>query len=140
MLVSAMSDTFDQKKVGVCRTCKIQTEATLYRGVRESGALFYCWKCNRCECQGPFGGPLYISKDKVESHLTEIQLYNLPVLPARFEQRCSKCGERGAELHHWAPRALFGKDEADQWPKDYLCVTCHRRWHQLVTPSLVDPL
>jgi hypothetical protein len=33
------------------------------------------------------------------------------------------------ELHHWAPKALFG-DEAEVWPQDFLCRSCHIRWHQ----------
>jgi hypothetical protein len=42
---------------------------------------------------------------------------------------CQKCGQPGAERHHWAPQALF--DDADQWPMDYLCRACHTRWHQV---------
>jgi DNA-directed RNA polymerase subunit RPC12/RpoP len=40
---------------------------------------------------------------------------------------CSRCGEPGAEQHCWAPHALF--DDAEQWPTDYLCQRCQRRWH-----------
>jgi hypothetical protein len=32
---------------------------------------------------------------------------------------------------------MFGKAEADQWPKDYLCKACHDQWHRMVTPKLV---
>ena len=51
--------------------------------------------------------------------------------------RCAKCGARGAERHHWAPRAIFGQDAAETWPKDFLCLACHEEWHRLVTPQWV---
>src|SRR5438132_776764 len=41
---------------------------------------------------------------------------------------CEVCGGLGAELHHWAPRAIFGA-EAEEWPTAYLCVRDHNRWH-----------
>ena len=48
---------------------------------------------------------------------------------------CRVCGIHEVELHHWAPRALFG-DDADLWPMDFLCRECHSRWHTAVTPTL----
>lgn len=45
---------------------------------------------------------------------------------------CEVCGDTsGVERHHYAPRHIFGFDEADRWPTGMLCVGCHRRWHQL---------
>ena len=58
----------------------------------------------------------------------------LPVKEIAASPRCTRCGERGAELHHWAPRALFC--DAEYWPKDYLCKECHKVWHDRVTPNL----
>lgn len=46
---------------------------------------------------------------------------------------CRRCGERGTELHHWAPRAFF--DDADIWPQDWLCRACHTKWHQIMTSA-----
>lgn len=46
---------------------------------------------------------------------------------------CSRCGSRnGTQLHHWAPRAIFGGIEADRWPTAHLCPTCHALWHRLM--------
>ena len=46
-------------------------------------------------------------------------------------QPCARCSSTtGTELHHWAPRAVFGFNEADRWPQSYLCVSCHNIWHQ----------
>ena len=52
--------------------------------------------------------------------------------------RCARCGTHGAELHHWAPQALF--DDAHFWPMSRLCRQCHMLWHSVVTPSLVSGL
>jgi len=52
---------------------------------------------------------------------------------------CAVCGAQGAEKHHWALRFLFG-NEADKWPTAMLCVTCHLRWHNVVTPHMCSKL
>lgn len=49
---------------------------------------------------------------------------------------CEVCGKEGAELHHWAPSAIFGHHEAEKWPTSFLCQQCHARWHHLVTPTV----
>lgn len=48
---------------------------------------------------------------------------------------CEVCKKPEAELHHFAPKHLFGK-EATKWPTAYLCRQCHQRWHDLVTPNM----
>lgn len=45
---------------------------------------------------------------------------------------CERCGDHGTELHHWAPKALFGVEIADLWPTSYLCRPCHREWHATI--------
>ena len=54
------------------------------------------------------------------------------------EVQCVVCGSNGAQLHHWAPRHLF--QDADQWPMSPLCVPCHTRWHDIVTPHMSSAL
>jgi hypothetical protein len=66
-----------------------------------------------------------------------VDLSAVPVVVEAEAKRCARCGARGAEEHHWAPQAKFGKEEADRWPKDFLCKACHDKWHRLVTPELV---
>jgi len=42
---------------------------------------------------------------------------------------CARCGAfNGVERQHWAPQAIF--DDAWSWPTSWLCVGCHRLWHQ----------
>lgn len=54
-------------------------------------------------------------------------------IPARYDHRppeaCDRCGSRGVEVHHTAPREWFGEKEAEEWPTQNLCRPCHRRWH-----------
>ena len=66
-----------------------------------------------------------------------VDLSLVRVVERMDQPRCAKCGVRGAEEHHWAPQAMFGKDEANRWPKDFLCKPCHDEWHLKVTPQLV---
>lgn len=44
---------------------------------------------------------------------------------------CKRCGERGTQLHHWAPKELF--EDAEDWPQDYLCKKHHQEWHDTIT-------
>jgi len=46
---------------------------------------------------------------------------------------CAVCHSRtGTEEHHFAPRHIFGWEEAERWPKAYLCKACHDKWHQAI--------
>jgi len=61
------------------------------------------------------------------STILDIELENR--VDSAFVHPCARCGSAaGAEMHHWAPRAVFA--DADWWPVDYLCRECHRFWHQ----------
>ena len=126
-------------KVHRCQNCKADTESILYRQFNEGGHECFFWKCARCEKSKVIDGVRFIAKRKVEGFLTAEQIFHLPYAPNERgpENRCVKCGRREAEKHHWAPRAIFGDVECELWPKDYLCKTCHDRWHELVTPKLV---
>ena len=50
---------------------------------------------------------------------------------------CAVCGSRATELHHWAPRHLFG-DDCWHWPTAPLCKRHHREWHDRVTPGMAQ--
>ncbi len=126
-------------KTHPCRGCKATTESILYRQFNAGGHETFFWKCGRCEAVKVVDMTRCIPKKLVESWLTSEEIVSLPYAPNERgpENRCVKCGVREAELHHWAPRARFGNVECELWPKDYLCKSCHDRWHELVTPKLV---
>lgn len=68
--------------------------------------------------------------------------YDVPEVETKTRARyrdempsCVVCGAIETELHHFAPRHLFG-DECESWPAADLCRSCHKRWHDLVTPDM----
>lgn len=120
-------------KQGLCITCKTLQTAKLHLKISVSGAESFVWVCLTCRRFNPFGGNLFIPSETVVKHLTQDQIAALPVMMPDAYSRCVVCGERKAELHHWAPRAIFG-DDCEKWPKDFLCKQCHDEWHKKMTP------
>jgi len=48
-----------------------------------------------------------------------------------YSVACIRCGGRdGVQNHHWAPRIIFGFEDAESWPQAPLCQSCHSEWHQ----------
>ena len=91
----------------------------------QGGSIQYLFVCN-CGHRTTH----FISKKAVLA--AGIEPREIP--PRRPRQKCEVCNADGAENHHWAPFHIFG-DEADRWPQSFLCPSCHKRWHDLVTPS-----
>jgi len=102
-----------------CRRCGGGTgRKVAYR--YQNGVIHVRHECSRCATLSLYclpGGGTSSTKD-------------LPLARDRFGEGrpCARCGRKGTELHHWAPRKHFGV-EADLWPVDWLCRDCHRRWH-----------
>lgn len=64
--------------------------------------------------------------------ITQAAASSLPLKRDRTNEApiCVRCAaSTGTELHHWAPVGIFGFDDAESWPKDYLCRECHTQWH-----------
>ena len=91
----------------------------------------WCWACHSRATSNAIGTAeqerLGIDKDTLEV----VQDNRTPDYP------CERCGEIATEYHHWAPRYLF--DDCEEWPTSYLCRSCHRRWHDTVTPNMSVP-
>lgn len=123
------------KVTRACRCCNVDTEWRLFESETKSGARQFGWRCSICNQwqnkSGP-GGGFWISQDSLAK--AGVDFDSLPFVPNPNLDRCIVCGERGAELHHWAPRSMF--EDAEKWPKDYLCKSCHDRWHLVVTPNI----
>jgi len=123
-------------KAGKCNGCKKPSEFSLHRQIFANGSDHFVWVCKECNRRNPTGDLTYfIPHEKVKSKLSEEEIESLPVLMPDLSVRCAVCGARDAELHHWAPRHIFG-DKCESWPKDYLCKSCHDQWHLLVTPNM----
>ena len=93
----------------------------LFRLVNGGGHVGAALVCGRCGA-----GVRLVSLDTLRR--ARISVSSLPLLSDNRTVRCERCDEIGAELHHWAPQVLF--PDADAWPMAFLCVACHRLWHQ----------
>ena len=103
----------------------------------QSGSTVYPIYCNQCgDVSNKYikkqialeyaltNGPLVYVKTRTSEYIEKKQI----------EIKCEVCDANEGELHHWAPQYLF--NDAEKWPKSYLCRACHRRWHDLVTPNM----
>lgn len=125
------------EKTSHCRNCKTATIWRLHISRFVNGSSHFVWVCSVCDrpVASNAASGIYIPHDRVLEHLTVGEINALPLLMPDLSARCVVCGDRNCELHHWAPRHLFG-EECEKWPKDYLCVKCHARWHELLTPNM----
>lgn len=100
-----------------------------------SGAVHFCWPCSRCGKIHKQQGRVWISRALISEVLSPEQIAQLPVLPSDYTVHCVRCGNTGAEWHHWAPKEIFGHDESDLWPGDYLCPKHHAEWHAQINKA-----
>lgn len=115
-----------------CKFCNRTGSARLVRKINSFGSSLVYWECTLCN-ENAMGSAHWLPHDPIRKY--GINIDEIPIVEDYRVQTCSVCGTLGAQLHHWAPRYLFG-DEADKWPLTYLCVPCHIRWHNLVTPEM----
>ena len=116
-----------------CQKCGQNTNQELVKRITVSGAEFYGRWCLVCKWWGNPGA--WISKESLVHYGFDLE--NIRVAVMDSGQRCRHCGIRGSEEHHWAPKALFRSDEAEKWPKDYLCVPCHKIWHKTINENIL---
>jgi hypothetical protein len=101
-----------------------------------AGAVgYYCNDCRRWVSKEKGHPGQWIAKDHPELAGKDLRL--LPAVGERIYRKCE--GPWGitalCELHHTAPRKLFG-DDCERWTVVYLCRACHERWHSIATPGL----
>lgn len=92
-----------------------------------NGTRYLFNACVDCQQPYPASGGRWLSQDGVD-------MDQIPVVDDQRTQNppCQVCGAWGTELHHWAPRAIFGVCECDHWPTAWLCVPCHAEWHKRI--------
>jgi hypothetical protein len=59
------------------------------------------------------------------------------IVPPDQCERCFKWVH--ADVHHWAPKEIFGYAEADNWPTSKLCQDCHIEWHRVMNAYVRRP-
>lgn len=103
----------------------------------QSGSTIYPVYCNQC---GDVSNKYIKKYVALEYAITNGPLEYVETNTAKWMKekqqqiKCEVCDINEGELHHWAPQYLF--QDADSWPKSYLCRACHRKWHDLVTPNM----
>lgn len=119
-----------------CHRCDKVTRQEVCRRISASLAEHHGWWCLSCNhWTYKRGGGFWISNEQLAEAGVDVTATRIMEIVSGH--RCARCGSRGGEEHHWAPRAIFGPDVAESWPKDWLCKSCHDTWHKLVTPQLV---
>lgn len=115
----------DKNGTDINQTChQCGTKAQLFRRIFRNGKTHVTLRCSRC----------LANCDPLERPFVPIPpgvtVETLPILyDARTpEYSCERCGAIGAELHHWAPKVVFGENEAEDWPQSWLCPACHEEW------------
>ena len=113
----------------VCPKCNQKTKWLWRRFKNAGGHLTFPYVCSEC---GHKTNILEKKKTVMEFIFKNgYKIENIPLLPVDEDTpHCEICGQQGAELHHYAPQHLF--DNADDWPKGYLCVKHHREWHDKI--------
>lgn len=91
------------------------------RVIKSNGSVEFRRRCPTCGAQG-FGVKHSDVNDPECCPIVSDSRLTVPP--------CQVCGVRGAELHHWAPRALF--EDCEMWPTAWLCVVCHAKWHNVM--------
>ena len=108
-----------------------QAQLHRYPTGRGAGHLgFYCVACRRYPRPDPPKQSPWVSLRS--TGLTLKQAMGLPLVPGVSQPRCQVCGSLGGcELHHLAPRNVFGPT-ADDWPTVLVCHDCHAHWHRMM--------
>lgn len=107
-----------------CQRCNKETRQEICARENGNNGLFYGWYCLICkwwtkkdEARTKFD--TWIPKEKLVEFGADLSL--IRVVEITTAERCIRCHKRGTEVHHWAPKAIFGPADAETWPKDYLC-------------------
>jgi hypothetical protein len=95
--------------------------------IQGDGSRKYVLKCP--ECQRHLGTPTKsIAAEMIRRGYQPVVIRVRP--PINYKP-CSyrDCPKPGIDMHHWAPRNVFGYWDCDNWPVSYLCKDHHREWH-----------
>lgn len=125
---------------GHCERCQRVVSVFLVRTICGNGAQAVYKVCTAN------GKPHRITKDGrnvAHAHLERwgVKLEEIPVLENHATIGCEVAGCRnpGIEMHHIAPRSIWGAD-ADNWPMFNLCVAHHGEWHRRTGVALGEIL
>jgi len=108
-------------KITNCKRCKL--EMKIFAIILANGAKMIVEKCPKCGRNADENQPYLPMRDYDWDKLPLYADYSLNSQPCCYKG----CENKGTELHHFAPRALFS--DADNWPQGFLCKKHHQIWH-----------
>lgn len=114
-----------------CTRCKDDTRQELICFLL-SGMEKFGWRCQKCKL---WAGEWV---KKVVLQAEGIVLETVRKETQSRAERCFVCYAEAAELHHFGPKHIFGVDQAERWPKHWLCLCCHNEWHNKMTPHMSE--
>ncbi len=107
-----------------CPRCN--NDCVIYAQINANGAHVVAERCPVCRT-APDPKKVFLS-------VKDYDWYSLPMFQDNSKDAPAcvvmGCGNKGTELHHFAPRHLF-KQEAEDYPKGYLCSYHHSHWHEV---------
>lgn len=129
-------------EVPICTRCKTKKNVRYRYQIIRNGTFQHFWLCTGCGhkvCRDTGGA--FIPKSKVDSWIASGALsgdFLSRALHYDHRMSCEVCGSLGSETHHFAPQSgnLFWGENRYRWKTSELCVSCHRKWHTIVTPYL----
>ena len=130
---------WENETIPWCDHCGRRDTVKLRRQIAANGIAKMTWHCTSCQTYAQRMRP-YIPNDLVSywidtGRLKVDAIRDIPVCEdRRGTVQCEVCGEPYASRHHWMPR-MFREivPDHDNWPTSYLCRSCHKRWHDIVT-------
>ena len=110
-----------------CEQCGA-TQWVITPATNRGGHKIHPLVCDVCGYRSRVCAPKSVVEQHARKNAVEIKY----APPPDESKDCEVCGTKGAEQHHWAPGYLFG-NEAEKWPKGWLCPSCHARWHRVIS-------
>lgn len=116
----------------LCNICRAPGEFVKCK--MANGGIKIMYVCTEVKTHN-IGNKQFDMPNIAKSYFTEDEIAQMPLHYDRSGNSgtcCYKdCDESYVEHHHFAPRAMFGKD-ADNWPVMPLCKYHHKLWHDTV--------
>jgi hypothetical protein len=113
-------ETLENRRIGDPECRHADGTATFAR-VDSIGQFWRFEGCRRCGER--LGKETVSARDETLAVVQDLRRVNPP---------CVVCGQWGTEFHHWAPKELFGRTEAEHWPTAWLCREHHVYWHKVM--------
>jgi hypothetical protein len=116
-----------------CQRCKRVVRVGLRRDITRSGSSVVYQVCEDSDVKHR------LTKDGINVSHEQVRRWGFVVeeliaVNNRANVSCQvrNCNEYGVENHHWAPKEIFGKFNAEDWPTGDLCRKHHEEWHKKI--------